>query len=284
MLLLYESMKNEKILDEDKLTFLFTIYSKLRIKLNKESFVPKNGVPQGGINSPILFNYAMYYFLTEAATNINRKIHELYIQPSARFVLTPENNFLWADDLASLIKAHPKRAKDIIKLYFEIMIETGLKWGLTINFNKSAVMEFFTLKTSYNYLSDHRTTWVAGKGTELQLDISPNGVATTIKVPLVIEYKYLGVRITRDLLPTAHLQGLKAKINYIINSFKSIGGASESLRFCSNTWQVFIRPLLDYSQTYFNFLEEKHREMLNTLYRESARKIMFLKSYTPNRS
>ncbi len=63
--LLYQRMKDDHILEEDKLVFLFTIYSKLRIKLNYESS-SKNGVPQGGINSPILFNYSMYYFLTDA--------------------------------------------------------------------------------------------------------------------------------------------------------------------------------------------------------------------------
>ncbi len=40
--------------------------------------------------------------------------------------------------------------------------------------------------------------------------------------------------------------------------------------------------LLDYSQTYFSFLEDRHKEMLNLLYRESARKMMFLKAYTPS--
>ena len=65
--LLFEKMKEDKILRNDELVFLFAIYSKLVIRLEKESFIPKNGVPQGGINSPILFNFAMYYFLFEAS-------------------------------------------------------------------------------------------------------------------------------------------------------------------------------------------------------------------------
>ncbi len=280
--LLYEMMKKDEILEDNKLIFLFTIYSKLKIRLGKESFTPKNGVPQGGINSPILFNFAMFYFLTEAASTINSRVLQLSGLPNAQGIMKPENNFLWADDLASLIKAHPNRAKDFIKIYFEALIESGHKWGLSINFNKSAIMDFFSLKTSYNHLSDYPTEWTKGKGALLKLDLYPNGTLTTVSIPLVTEYKYLGVIITRDLLPNSHLQTLRKKINYLTNAFRSVGGASQSLKFCVNTWHVFIRPLLDYSQTYFSFLQDRHRKSLNSLYRESARKMTFLRRYTPN--
>ena len=39
--------------------------------------------------------------------------------------MTPDKNFLWADDLASFIKAHPNRAKEYIKIYFESLIQLG---------------------------------------------------------------------------------------------------------------------------------------------------------------
>ena len=279
--LLFDRMKLDRILEEDKLSYLFTIYSRLAIKLDKESFTPKNGVPQGGINSPILFNFAMFYFLTEAAVVINRRIRDscgLHHLPNP---ISPDKNFLWADDLASLLQVHPNRAKEWIKIYFEVLIEVGSDWGLTINFNKSAIMDFFTHRTSYNHLSDHDTTWDKKKGTELRLDITINGKPSTIAIPLVTDYKYLGVFISRDLTPQAHISYLKKKINFIANAFKSVGGASESLKFCANTWHVFIRPLLDYSQTYFSFLEDRHKNALHALYRESARKLTFLKSYTP---
>ena len=90
------------------------------------------------------------------------------------------------------------------------------------------------------------TIWNKNKGTEIKLDIFIKGVQTTITIPLVIEYKYLGVIITRDLTPHAHIQALRKKIIFLINAFKSIGGASNSVKFCINTWHVFIRPLLDY--------------------------------------
>ncbi len=39
--------------------------------------------------------------------------------------MTPEKNFLWADDLASLFVVHPNRAKEWIKIYFEVLMEIG---------------------------------------------------------------------------------------------------------------------------------------------------------------
>ena len=283
MSLIYEKMKKEKIVNDDKLKFLFSIYSRLVIKLDKESFTLKNGVPQGGINSPILFNFAMFFFLSEAASIINQRKRQSCGLPKLPDLIIPKKNFLWADDLATLLKAHPNRAKEFIKIYFEVLIEVGEKWGLTINFSKSAIMDFFSRSTSYNHLSDYQTTWDKKKGTELKLDISVKGVKTTINIPLVTEYKYLGILISRDLTPQAHLQMIAKKITYITNAFKSVGGVSDSLKFCVNTWHVFIRPLLDYSQTYFSFLEDHHRELLYSLYRKSARKMMFLKKYTPNK-
>ena len=100
-------------------------------------------------------------------------------------MITPENNFLWADDMASLIKVHPNKAKEWIKIYFETLIEVGEKWGLTINFGKSAIMDFFTRKTTYNNLSDYPTIWDKKKGTELVLEVCPNGTKVMITIPLV---------------------------------------------------------------------------------------------------
>ncbi len=90
---------------------------------------------------------------------------------------------------------------------------------------------------------------------ELELEVSPKGIPTKLRIPLVLSYKYFGVIISRDPSPNAHLQAMKKKINFIVNAFRSIGGANQSLKFWANTWQVFIRPLLDNSQTYFYFLQ-----------------------------
>ena len=279
--LLFEKMRYDKILEEDKLIYLFTLYSQLKIKLGNECYTPRNGVPQGGVNSPLLFNFAIYYCLTEAALTINKRIQLQEGRPHLPRTMQPEDNFLWADDLATLLRVHPRRALSWIKIYFEVMIEVGLKWGLTINFSKSAVMHMFSQRTSYRYLSDHPTIWTSDKGTELTLNITVNNILNTIKIPLVTSYKYLGVRISRNLTPKAHFAELKKKINYLVNAFKAVRGTSQNLKFCHNTWQLFVRPLLDYSLTYFSYLEEKHLVGLHALYRQSLRKMLFLKNYVP---
>ena len=99
--------------------------------------------------------------------------------------MTPKRNFLWADDLASLLQTHPNRAKDWFKIYFEVFIDVGEKWGLSINFSKSAIMDFFSHKTCYDHLSDHKTERDRNKGTELKLNILVKGKKTVISVRLL---------------------------------------------------------------------------------------------------
>jgi len=248
----YARMLQDKILEKTKLTYLFTLYNRIKIYLHDSFYQPTKGVPQGGINSPILFNFAMYYFLTDCSNRINLRIQLLEQRQISPKVMTPETNFLWADDLASLLRVHPQRAKLWISTYFTIMIEEGQKWGLHINFEKSAVMEMFSFRTNYSFLSDSKTTWIKNKGCSIELIIYPEGKRKIITIPIVIKYKYLGVQISRNLSGKPHLQALKLKTNYIINSFTAIRISSQNVKFCLNTWQVFIRQLLDYSQTLFS--------------------------------
>lgn len=283
MQLLYNRMRQDRILEDDKLTFLFALYGRLKIYLGEEHYSPINGVPQGGVNSPILFNFAMQYFLSDAAERINKRLQHWDQLPLPPKAMTPEKNFKWADDLATLLQVNPKKAKLWIKTYFTILIEEGSKWGLNINFNKSAIMELFTQRTNYNFLSDEKTAWTKNKGTTITLTIYPNAEKTVIKIPVTPVYKYLGVKINRNLMGREHLESLKAKTNYITNAFTATRIASQDLKFCINTWQLFVRPLLDYSQTYFSFVSEKDRSLLHTRYRTSLKKMLFMPDYVPDR-
>lgn len=63
---LFNRMKNLKhqgqpMFDIRELKFLFWAYQQLKIHIGKEQFKTKYGVPQGGINSPILFDWAIYF-------------------------------------------------------------------------------------------------------------------------------------------------------------------------------------------------------------------------------
>ena len=279
--LLHKRMNDDKIMDEKKLTYLFSLYSRLKIFLHEHSYQPKKGVPQGGINSPILFNYAMFYFFRDAAERINLQIKlkdGLFFSPN---LVTPRKTFLWADDLANLIIAHPNKAKTYIKIFFTILIEEGEKWGLFINFDKCGIMEMFTSRRNYNYLSDSETQWKKNEGCNIKLVLYPNSRKREIAIPITTKYKYLGVIISRNLDAKPHLKYLKQKTNFITNAFTSVRIASNNIKFCFNTWEIFVRPLLDYSQTLANYFSPNDKTKFDTLYRQSLRKMLFLNSSTP---
>ncbi len=62
------------------------------------------------INSLILFNFAMHYYLTETANKINNELKSIETLPTLPKAMTPKTNFLFADELA-LLSIHPRRAK-----------------------------------------------------------------------------------------------------------------------------------------------------------------------------
>ncbi|HRP37267.1 MAG TPA: hypothetical protein PLS50_05655, partial [Candidatus Dojkabacteria bacterium] len=66
--------------------------------------------------------------------------------------------------MATFFGVHRKRAKLWLKVYLTILIKEGHKRGLNINFSKCAILEMFTSKTNYDYLSDTSTSWTKGKG------------------------------------------------------------------------------------------------------------------------
>jgi hypothetical protein len=102
----------------------------------------------------------------------------------------------------------------------------------------------------------------------------------TIHLPILPKYKYLGVYINRHLNFKDHLIFLKNKLTFITDSFISIRRSSKDLKFCYNTWELFIRPNLDYASAYLWYCTDKDRESMRTLYRTTLRKMLFLKDYT----
>ena len=53
-------------------------------------------------------------------------------------------------------------------------------------------------------------------------------------------------------------------------------------KFCYNTWELFIRPNLDYANSYAYFVRPSDQFKLHTLYRTSLRRMLFIKNYVPN--
>ena len=107
------------------------------------------------------------------------------------------------------------------------------------------------------------------------------GMSKTIELPCVDVYKYLGIKINRSITIKDHMDYIKKKVNYITNSLFAIRKAGKNLRFCHNTWSTFVRPLLDYSQTYLHYCTDNDKTSFETFYRQSMRQMLFLKSGVP---
>ena len=109
------------------LTFLFCLISKLRIHLGDANFHPQFGVPQGGITSPILFNYAMYFVIQSTMETINLKITNSCLdtpikrkQSLLAYKFQHNDVFTWADDLAIRFSAvYGAESKLLLKVILE---------------------------------------------------------------------------------------------------------------------------------------------------------------------
>jgi len=277
---LYQQMETDRILPKADLIFLFTIISKLEIHLGDEVFKPKHGVPQGGITSPILFNFAIYYMLKEFLGKLNSHTN-LY---NTGTYITHDDLGLWADDLLIVMDFFKQKviSSKVLSTTLSTLKETGLEWGLRINWAKSAIVPFFTNQRSfsaYRYLqnTDKSSNWDKAKGTTLTVNLLTN---EEIELPLAPTYKYLGIKIDRNLRGAPHLNFMKKKINYIMNSFFAVRQASMSNRFCYNTWQVFVRPLLDYTATYRFYIPKEDDDHYKILYRMTVKYMLFLPKNT----
>lgn len=276
---------------KNDLDFIFWIYQQLQIKLGKETFQTKFGVPQGGVNSPILFDWAMY-FMMEDLQPVLALYNNLGLMPCANIEATEKNSYHFADDAAYAfhLDGDISEHKETLKKFLWMLDAVSTEWGLKINWKKSAIMCPLAITGSPSQLSDQKTKY-EGLGIErqapltLKLDRKIHYGLTddkTIQIPLVKSYKYLGVNIHWNLSFAFHHSKLKQKITYITNCFVAIRKASESPRFCHNTWTTFIRPLLDYSALYTYYTGEKGRNLLEVLYRTSLKAMMFIKNYAPN--
>ena len=140
---------------------------------------------------------------------------------------------------------------------------------------------FHTRRKNFSELSDFKTNWDNEKK-ECILHLTIPGSTMTIELPCVEAYKYLGIKINRSLTIKDHLLYIKRKVDYITNSLIAIRKAGKNVKFCHNSWSTFIRPLLDYSQTYLHYCTQNDRANFEVFYRQTMRKMLFLHVGVPN--
>jgi len=120
---LFDEIKKRNILNKDEADFLLWLYSNQSIKLENSEVTTKFGVPQGGINSPILFNFCMYFMLEELLPK-SQEIANIHLNrnSSIRDSIVPsiENTFIFADDLAFHLYGPTK--SNALQIYFKKFI------------------------------------------------------------------------------------------------------------------------------------------------------------------
>ena len=128
-----------------ELQFLEWIYMGQIAGMNNILYHPRQGVPQGGINPPLLSNFAPYYLLGGPKQKINLQvpdINKMHLpgppkpQEYQHAYIDEQNCIAYADDLLFIINMtkKPYYLKKYLQCFFQTLIKTSEKWGLNINF------------------------------------------------------------------------------------------------------------------------------------------------------
>ena len=264
---LFRRIEEEQILSPDETQFLEWLYNNQVISMENSEFTPLCGVPQGGSNSPLLFDFTIYFMMKEVETEVET-LHPSIVPNDtlnkAKIQITKGNTNLFADDLSIHLFAPfteaptlQSRARDII----EILEAKGKGWGLSLNRNKcSIVLECTNHKTALKYWEPYKH-WFKG-------------------IPITANYKYLGVLFSGKLSIEPHISNIKRKVNFLQVSFFAYIRKTQDLNFSYNIWQLFVRPLLDYCSLMAMYSKQSLK--LDKLYRSSIRAMLGLKKNSAN--
>jgi len=195
-----------------EMQFLEWVYQMQTAELHDITFQPKQGVPQGGINSPLLFNFALYYLLDEFKQSFNSQITDvkrLYLpgflkhQEYQNSLITQENTIAYADDLAFIINLTKKSyyLKRYLKSFYGSLTKISKEWGLSINYKKSGITH--VRPTRKNNIRKILASIIANE--EVELDIG----SEKINIPIKSCYTYLGIDINEKLNAQDHIKYLK---------------------------------------------------------------------------
>ncbi len=210
----YNTINHEKlfqklstILDENKIKFLQAIYSRLKICMLKNQVSPNQGVAQGSMISPALFDIYIEELLRKIECTPNMSLED---------ILSYADDLLIICDSIELLKS----TLQVIQIWSE---ENNLK----LNPNKSGIIEF----------CDRRQKPI------LKLDMIDD-------IPVLKEYKYLGLILNQKLTISSQLQQIKINTTDICRKlgpflYNAEADTKKSL------WQLFIQPLFDFLMPLF---------------------------------
>jgi len=194
----------KKVINEDEIQLIKAIYSRTKIKLGTHSFTPNIGVAQGSIISPFLFN-----IYTEDLYNILEKEADI-----------PYGDLMgYADDLL-IICTSPYQLRKCISLIKKWSVENNL----SLNAKKSGIIEFLPRTKTFPSV------------------FTPGSLVEDI--PVVTEYKYLGLIVDQKLTSTKQLAFIEEKTNHQCAALWPILKAF-SLTERINLWTILCRPLFE---------------------------------------
>ena len=232
----------EKALHKDEIQLIKAIYSRSKIRLGTHSFTPNIGVAQGSIISPFLFN-----IYTEDLYNIIEKEADI-----------PFGDLMgYADDLL-IICTSPYQLRKCITIIKRWSGENNL----LLNPKKSGIIEFLPRTKT------HPQVYTPGSLLE--------------DIPIVTEYKYLGLIIDQKLTSTKQLAFIEEKTNHQCAALWPLLKAF-SLTERMKLWTILCRPLFE--MLIFPYYAERSTtniDKVHTKIRRTFKKFCLLKKNVDN--
>ena len=234
----------KKALKEEDIQLIKAIYSRTKIKLGNNSFSPNIGVAQGSVISPFLFNIYA---------------EDLYHTLEKEADVNYKDLMGYADDLLVICTSLYQLRKAIKSIQ---------SWSLTnnllLNSKKSGIIEF--VPRSRSYPSSLKTgSFYEG-------------------IPIVEEYKYLGLIVDKKLTCQPQLKHIEKKTTYQCTALWPILKVI-SLSKRITLWTILIRPLFEMVIFPFNAERTKNGlKLVRQKVRWSFKKFCLLKRNIDNKT
>ncbi len=232
----------QKVLSGEEIQLIKAIYSRNQIHLGKHSFTPNIGVAQGSIISPFLFNIYS---------------EDLYQTLEKEVDISYDDLMGYADDLLVMCTSLHQLRKCI-----GVIQEWSLENNLMLNPKKSGIIEFLPRHRTYASLLVPGTYFEG--------------------VPVVTEYKYLGLIVDQKLTVNKQLDYIEEKTNHQRAKLWPVLKAF-SLSERINLWTILCRPLFE--MLIFPYYAERCHANINKVHRvirKTFKKFCLLKKNVDN--